>query len=153
MRLPQFLPACALVSASFGLLLVASERTPQERLAKTDLGFDRNEYPGDEALPILRKTFAFTSYWLNAPSGDKRSTWLGKRALLKSQGFGFVVLFNGRTSKNLTSGADGHKKGSLDARNAAKVARQEGFPVGTIIFLDIEEGGRLSAAYHEYAKE
>src|SRR5262249_53309079 len=29
----------------------------------------------------------------------------------------------------------------------------EGFPVGTVIFLDIEEGGRLPATYHAYLRD
>lgn len=114
------------------------------------LGFDLNEYPGDDALPVLRKTFTFSSYWLSPPPGDKRTTWLGKRSILRSQGFGFVVLFNGRNSRNLKSSADAKQKGIADGESAAKLARQEGFPPRTIIFLDIEEGGRLSPAYHEY---
>ncbi|MGB7846372.1 MAG: glycoside hydrolase domain-containing protein [Candidatus Acidiferrum sp.] len=116
----------------------------------TYLGFDSNQYPGDDALPILHKTFSFSSYWLGPPPEEKSSTWLGKRGLLKSQGFGFVVLFNGRGSRKLKSIADARQKGTLDAENAAKLARQEGFPSGTIIYLDIEEGGRLPATYHEY---
>jgi hypothetical protein len=70
--------------------------------------------------------------------------------LLQSQGFGFVVLYNGRLTKNLKSNPDAKQKGTTDAENAVALARQEGFPAGTIIFLDIEEGGRLSPAYHEY---
>jgi Rv2525c-like, glycoside hydrolase-like domain len=114
------------------------------------LGFDLNEYPGDDALPALRKTFAFSSYWLGPPPGEKRSTWLGKRSHLQSQGFGFVVLFCGRDSRNLKSVTDARYKGAIDGETAAKLARQEGFPSGTVIFLDIEEGGRLPANYHEY---
>jgi|SRR5271157_2039594 len=116
----------------------------------TYLGFDRNDYPGDDALPALRKTFSFTSYWLGPPPGEERSTWLGKRALLQSQGFGFAVLFNGRASRALRTTADARRKGMLDAQNAAKSAKQEGFAIGTVVFLDIEEGGRLPAPYHEY---
>src|SRR5215469_11164762 len=56
---------------------------------RTFLGFDRNEYPGDDALPVLRKSFAFTGYWLSVPPGAKTNSWQGKRALLQSQGFGF----------------------------------------------------------------
>jgi hypothetical protein len=33
------------------------------------LGFDRNVYPGDDALPVLRKTFVFAGYWLGPPPG------------------------------------------------------------------------------------
>jgi len=116
----------------------------------TYLGFDRNEYPGDEALPFLRKTFSFTSYWLGAPAGEKRSTWQGKRALLASQGFGFLVLFNGRESRQLKSAFYARQMGFMDADSAANFARGEGFPDGTVIFLDIEEGGRLPNNYHEY---
>ena len=116
----------------------------------TYLGFDRNEYPGDEALPFLRKTFSFTSYWLGAPAGEKRSTWQGKRALLASQGFGFLVLFNGRESRQLKSAFYARQMGFMDGDSAANFARGEGFPDGTVIFLDIEEGGRLPNNYHEY---
>jgi len=116
------------------------------------LGFDANDYPGDDALPILRKTFSFASFWLGPPPGEKRNTWLGKRPLLESRGFGFLVLYNGRDSRKLKSAADAHQKGVLDAQNAAKFARREGFPSGTVIFLDIEEGGRLPESYHEYVR-
>lgn len=116
----------------------------------TYLGFDRNEYPGDDALPSLRKTFSFTSYWLGAPPGEKRSSWLGKRALLQSQGFGFVVLLNGRESRTLHNSAAARQKGTQDAQTAAELAQQEGFAKGTVIFLDIEEGGRLPPPYHDY---
>ena len=116
------------------------------------LGFDLNQYPGDDALPSLRKTFSFTSYWIGPPTREKRSSWLGKRSLLLSRGFGFLVLFNGRESRNLKSASDARQKGAVDGESAAKLARQEGFPLGTAIFLDIEEGGRLPATYHEYVK-
>jgi len=74
------------------------------------------------------------------------------RVVLQSRGFGFVVLYNGRESRKLKSGADAHQKGVSDAQNAASLARQEGFPSGTVIFLDIEEGGRLPESYHEYVR-
>ena len=89
------------------------------------------------------KTFSFTSYWLGPPPGEKRSTWHGKHALLQSQGFGFVVLFNGRESRTLHNSANAHQKATLDAQSAVKSAEEEGFAKGTVIFLDIEEGGRL----------
>jgi hypothetical protein len=48
-------------------------------------GFDRNDYPGDAALPGLKKSFEFTGYSLNNPLGEKQSSWAGKRAVLKKQ--------------------------------------------------------------------
>jgi hypothetical protein len=116
------------------------------------LGFDLNEYPGDEALPLLKKTFSFASYWLSAPPGEKTNSWTGKRKLLQQQGFGFIVLFNARASREVRSAQVAHAKGSLDAQHAATLAKQEGFSAGIVIFLDVEEGGRLSEAYQAYVQ-
>jgi hypothetical protein len=116
------------------------------------LGFDRNIYPGDASLPILRKSFAFTSYWLSPPPGEKLNTWKEKRELLLSHGFGFLVLYRGRDSSELKNEADATEKGTQDSRAAAAAAKEEGFAARTIIFLDIEEGGRLPATYHVYLR-
>ena len=116
------------------------------------LGFDRNDYPGDAAMRELRKTFRFTSYWLSPPPGEKSNRWSGKRELLKSLGFGFAVLYSGPESRRLKNGRAAATRGVKDADEAAAAARQDGFPGGTVIFLDIEEGGRLPAAYHAYLR-
>jgi hypothetical protein len=116
------------------------------------LGFDLNIFPGKDALPALRKTFSFSSYWLSPPTGEKTNTWLGQRELLRSQGFGFLLLYLGPLSRELKNQAAAAQKGTLDARSAASVAKSEGFPAQAIIFLDIEEGGRLSTAYHAYLR-
>jgi Domain of unknown function (DUF1906) len=115
-------------------------------------GFDRNDYPGDDALPVLHKSFLFTGYWLGPPPGEKRSSWLGKRALLQSQGFGFALLYAAPDSRKIKNDDVARKKGIADAQSAAKLAAQEGFSKNSTIFLDIEEGGRLPAAYHVYLR-
>jgi hypothetical protein len=141
------------LSSAIALVFAApGRRATNAAPAGVYLGFDCNIYPGDDALPVLRKTFSFTSYWLGAPPGEKRSTWQGKRELLASQGFGFVVLFNGRESRKLKSSMDARQRGFADAQAAARLARQEGFAKGTVIFLDIEEGGRLPAPYQDYLR-
>jgi hypothetical protein len=107
------------------------------------LGFDRNNYPGDQNLKILRQTFSYTGYWLNAPPSARTNTWSGKRLKLQSAGFGFLVLFNGRLFNELKSVSNASKLGKSDARAAVAAARREGFPARTIIFLDQEQGGRM----------
>ena len=106
------------------------------------LGFDRNAYPGDSQLAALHRTFAFTGYWLNNPPGANSNTWAGKRATLEQAGFGFLVLFNGKTYAQL-KGNEAEELGSADGEAAVAAARKEEFPPHTIIFLDQEEGGRL----------
>jgi hypothetical protein len=116
------------------------------------VGFDRNQYPGDDALPILRNSFSFASYWLSPPPGEKNNSWIGKRGLMKAQGFGFLLLYQGRTSGQLPYKKDSIEAGLADARAAADAARREGFPEGSVIFLDVEEGGRFFGGYHAYLR-
>jgi len=113
------------------------------------LGFDRNGYPGDAALTGLRKSFSFAGYWLNDPPGTKENTWVGKRAILRAHGFGFLVLWNGRSYREL-KGQDAAALGTADGRAAVAAAAREGFPRDVTIFLDQEEGGRLLAELAEY---
>jgi hypothetical protein len=126
---------------------------PQSRaLAAAYPGFDLNTYPGDAALPVLRKTFYFAGYWLSPPPGATRNTWVGKRRLLLSQKFGFLLLYRGPQTSELKSSAQAANRGTADAAAAAATAKKEGFPSHAIIFLDIEEGGRLPAKYHAYLR-
>jgi hypothetical protein len=111
--------------------------------ASAYLGFDRNGYPGDENLQLLRETFSYAGFWLNHPPGEKTNTWSGKRQKLQSAGFGFLVLFNGRLYTALKTVSNAAKLGKSDAQTAIASARREGFPSGAIIFLDQEEGGRM----------
>jgi len=118
------------------------------------VGFDRNDYPGDETMASMRKVFSFTGYWLTNPPGEDMNTWVGKRALLRSQGWGFLVLANGRLDAEILkakkSGTSPAALGKSDAAVAVAAAKREGFPAQTILFLDQEEGGRLleeQAAY------
>lgn len=117
--------------------------------AQTYLGFDRNVYPGDNQLAALHQTFAFTGYWLNNPPGTKSNTWTGKRAIVEKAGFGFLLLFNGKTYAQL-KGNEAEELGSADGQAAIAAAKREGFPPNTIIFLDQEEGGRLLEAQKDY---
>lgn len=118
---------------------------------KQHVGFDRNDYPGDAALPALRRHFDFLGYWLTNPPGEQTNTWVGKREALRAQGFGFLVLANGRTDAEIkVAGKDALATGKKDAAAAVAAAVREGFAPGTAIFLDQEEGGRLlpeQAAY------
>jgi Domain of unknown function (DUF1906) len=131
--------------------------TPQANAnpAAQYLGFDRNDYPGDAALPILRKHFSFVGYWITNPPGEQQNSWAGKRSLLLAQGFGFLVLANGRLDAEILAQQRSHHitpaaLGQQDGLAAIAAATREHFPPGTTLFLDQEEGGRLlpeQAAY------
>lgn len=113
------------------------------------VGFDRNIYPGDATLPVLHKNFAYTGYWLNIPPGARTNNWLGKREIVKQNGFGFLILFNGRLEKFLNK-SNPRALGVADGRAAVAAAKREGFPANARIFLDMEEGGRMTDAQAAY---
>jgi hypothetical protein len=128
-----------------GLAILLAEMLPASAQTSVNayLGFDRNDYPGDSNLKILRQTFSYSGYWLNNPPGTKSNSWAGHRPAVESAGFGFLVLFNGRLYAELKSVANAERLGRSDAQSAALAARREGFPSATIIFLDQEQGGRM----------
>ncbi len=105
-------------------------------------------------MASMRRVFSFTGYWLTNPPGETTNTWAGKRAVLRAQGWGFLVLANGRLDAEILkaqkAGTSPAALGKRDAADAVAAAKREGFPAGTILFLDQEEGGRLldeQAAY------
>ena len=116
------------------------------------LGFDRNDYPGDAGMSELRKEFAFAGYWLTPAPGEKTNSWAGKRIVMEAQGYGFLLLARGRAVGAVRTAASAKQRGIADAQEAARRAKAEGFVVGAIIFLDVEDGGRLPATYHAYLR-
>jgi hypothetical protein len=155
----QALSLLSISSIAAALILLSCRATPQPEAQTASaaqesphayFGFDRNIYPGDDAMKSLRRDFAFTSYWLSPPPGEKANTWARKREFVRSLGFGFLVLYRGREERELKDAKTAQSLGAADAEATSQAAKREGFPSNTIIFLDIEEGGRLSPAYHSY---
>jgi Domain of unknown function (DUF1906) len=143
------------------LALAAMAHAQQTKPAKTlapavrsYVGFDANDYPGDDLLPALRKQFSFTGFWLTNPPGEDHNPWVGKRSILLRNGFGFLVVANGRLDKEILSAQKAGKSptalGREDAAKAVAAAKREGFPAGAILFLDQEEGGRMLPEQADY---
>ncbi len=130
------------------ILLLLTRAWPA--VGQTYLGMDRNDYPGDANMLLLRKSFAFTGYWLNQPPGASGNTWTGKRARLDAMGYGFLLLFNGREYAELKASGDAAGVGKRDAAAAVSAAKSEGFPPKSIIFLDQEQGGRMLPEQRAY---
>lgn len=118
------------------------------------VGFDSNEYPGDTTMASMHSTFAFTGYWITAPPGATSNQWKGKREILKQQGWGFLVLANGRLEAQILkaqkAGTKPEDLGRKDAAATIAAAKFEGFSAHTILFLDQEEGGRLTGPQAAY---
>jgi hypothetical protein len=136
--------------------LASAHTTPLAGCAPSGVfrGLDRNDYLGDSAMRSLYGTFAFTGYWLTPPPGARSNSWIGKRDTLRQQGWGFLILANGRFDKEILkaqkAGTTPAQLGRQDAAVAVAAAKSEGFPQHAIVFLDQEEGGRLLDEQAEY---
>jgi hypothetical protein len=142
-----------LISIAFAAVLIVISAQPSHSgipARSEHLGFDRNAYPGDNNLAALHRTFDFAGYWLNKPPGMKSNSWIGKRKVVQSAGFGFIVIFNGRTYAQIKAAGNAARLGNSDAADAVAAAQREGFPPRTIIFLDQEQGGRLLEEQRAY---
>ncbi|HLI64005.1 MAG TPA: glycoside hydrolase domain-containing protein [Terriglobales bacterium] len=134
------------LNAVLALMLLTSSVHGQ----RAYLGLDRNDYPGDAEMAVLRKTFVFSGYWLNNPPGADHNSWQGKRKSVQAMGYGFLLLFNGREYAQLKASGNAARVGKKDAAAAVEAARHEGFPKGAIIFLDQEQGGRMLPEQRAY---
>lgn len=129
------------------------------------LGFDTSIYPGDDAMRAWRDEahYHWVGYYLPAPC-HKDASWSGKRETLETMGWGLAVVYVGQQTwgrtpnprarvpngavcaTNLVSDA----RGLADGDDAVAKAAAEGFPAGTVIFLDIEYMASVPGAMRDY---
>jgi glycosyltransferase involved in cell wall biosynthesis len=150
---PSLRGAPARAEAREAIAALASPSPPPTVFA----GLDRSIYPGDAAMQWLKSNtnLAWTGFYLAPAPNHPDTSWMppmnptSVRTTLLGMGWGFAPLYLGRQvgSPNLTTA-----QGTADAQNAAALAQSAGFPSGTVIYLDIEQGGLLPAAMIKYYK-
>lgn len=138
------------------------------------LGFDTHEYPGDAKMLAWRTApnapYSWVGYYLPATPCHRDASWSGKRTTLVGMGWGLAVVYVGQqtwnrtprrltpaqfsklTRKGATCNADflSAARGAMDGVDAIRRTEAEGFPKGSVVFLDIERTERLPAAMRDY---
>ncbi len=105
-------------------------------------GFDTSEYPGDEQLTWLSHNTNLTwcAYYLAPAPSHPDQSWMGNRIALVNGGWGLLPIYLGQQ----TSGPGSHivtgAQGQIDGADAGTLARNDGFPAGSFVYLDIEDG-------------
>ena len=136
-------------------------KTVEQAVDRQYLGFDTNIYPGDFAMSAWAKdgTYDWVGYYLEAPC-HRDDSWSGKRDTLSAMGWGVAVVYVGQQSWSKTRKST---KGSMcsnafltastgkrDAADAISKVIAEGFPHGTVVFLDIERVDKVTPALKAY---
>jgi hypothetical protein len=131
-------------------------------------GFDTRDYPGDDAMRGWFETspYRWVGYYLPAPCYTG-TTWTGRRDALRDIGWGFAVLFVGEQDWSAMPGAQAdtavdeprcssahltQERGRAHAVEASASAFADGFPAGTILFLDVERVGSVSGELAAYVR-
>ena len=118
-------------------------------------GFDTDAFPTLAKLQWLKSNtdLVWTGYYLGAAGSSHPATdWLGNRAALVAMGWGLAPLYVGEQEP--TSQVRGNKnpsqaKGTTDGRETVALMTREGFPAGSTVYLDIEDGS-LKPIMSEY---
>jgi hypothetical protein len=136
------------------------------------MGFDTHTYPGDETMAAWKAApgapYRWVGFYLPAPCHKDRS-WSGKRQTLVDMGWGLAVVYVGqqtwgrtprptaaRIARLLKSGktcnADlvSAERGAVEGADAVAAAEAEGFPRGSIVFLDIERMEKMPGTMRDY---
>ena len=121
-------------------------------------GFDRLDYPGDDAMQWLftNTNLKWCGFYLApAPSQGKGISWMTKLATLRSIGWGVAPVYLGQqTVASAPSGSHTltAAQGKIDAQDAATLAKRAGFVDGSILFLDVEQGRPVDPGMLDYYK-
>lgn len=115
-------------------------------------GFDRSAFPGTAKMATLKSTtnLKWCGFYL-APSPSHPNTgWMSTRATLVSQGWGIAPLYVGQQTTGPGSHTVTKAQGKIDGRNAVQLLQSAGFPPGTFVFLDLENGTPFPANQKNY---
>ena len=155
-------------------LTEAMRRATSDDSTASYAGFDTYAYPGDATMRAWRDegTYHWVGYYLPSPC-HKGRTWVGKRQALQDMGWGLAIVYvgqqtwgselnpvarrsSGKRSTRAVSDCQASylsaARGVQDANDAIAVARAEGFPKGTVVFLDVERMEIVPPAMRAYYK-
>jgi hypothetical protein len=158
MKLRSILPVALLLGAACAPIAAL----PEAR-APSYPGFDTWRYPGDDVMSAWRgaSPYQWVGYYLESPC-HRSASWMGRRETLGRMGWGIALLyvgqqtFDGQQPAEITESTVCSslllttERGRLDGADAANKAAREGFPRGSIVYLDVERMERIPPGMVDY---
>jgi Domain of unknown function (DUF1906) len=117
-------------------------------------GFDRDDCPDLAMMARLKAdtNLEWCGFYLPAPS-QSGATWKGKRAALVEQGWGLAPIFVGQQIMGPGSHLVTMRQGRIDGLAACAALVAEGFPRGSWVYLDLENGPPFRPEQQGYVGE
>src|SRR5438270_630427 len=105
-------------------------------------GFDRSEFPGPAKMKWLKENtnLEWCGYYLGPSPSHPGTSWMGHRAAITKQGWGVAPLYVGQQVTGKGSHHPSQHQGQIDGQETVQLMTQEGFPTGTCVYLDLENG-------------
>jgi len=115
-------------------------------------GFDTAFYPGDSQMAWLKANtnLVWCGYYLAPAPSHRDTSWMGTRATLLAQGWGIAPVYLGQQTTGPGSHNVSPAQGPADGGNAADLMDADGFPAGSTVFLDLENGPPMTPAQSGY---
>jgi hypothetical protein len=112
------------------------------------LGFDRSGYPGDDVMQSLWDSvpdLLFVCLYLAPAPSHQNRAWTDAASALQAMGWGLVPTYVGQQVIGAGSHIVTADQGRIDAQNAHTLAGSASLEEGSVIYLDIENGGDMPA--------
>src|ERR1700753_3783870 len=115
-------------------------------------GFDRADYPGDAVMSWLKNNtnLVWCGYYLAPAPSHGNTSWMTNRAKLVAAGWGISPVFVGQQVTGPGSHNSSASAGVTDGESAAAMMKSEGFPAGSFVYLDLENGPPLTQLQKDY---
>lgn len=115
-------------------------------------GFDSSGYPGDAEMAELKHdtNFAWCGFYLGPAPSHPDTGWMARRATLVKQGWGLAPIYVGQQVTGPGSHVVTAAQGTKDGADAVQLMLRAGFPSGSFVYLDLENGIPFSAVQQAY---
>ena len=115
-------------------------------------GFDTSVYPGDQVMSWLKANtnLNFAGFYLGPAPSHPHSDWMDRYSFLQAAGWGFLPVYLGQEVCGPGSHNACAASGVTDGQDAIALMTQAGFPPGSFVYLDCENGAPFPQPQLDY---
>jgi hypothetical protein len=115
-------------------------------------GLDVSDYPGNPRMAWMKQNtnLQWTGFYLGPTPSHSGTSWMNRRAALLALGWGFAPLYVGQQVTGPGSHNTTGPQGTTDGQHACNLMQSAGFPAGSFVYLDLENGAPFTTAQHHY---